>query len=195
MFRWSSPVFLGSAWGQCGWNPRDAAPHHRLIIKIRTVTTAFIYYPRTRPAVPIPLPLLHTRHGFVETPEWKIYESEVRAKRRNYQNIATKLYIPTSRIFCMSQPIPFHLTFESSALSLASFLPFGPTSGATGTRRATQIQVMRQSSVDVRYGITDQLSSLTLTCYKRTTVIGGAKTDMWRVDCIGEGKFKHAVCQ
>ncbi|KAF9464105.1 hypothetical protein BDZ94DRAFT_1162704 [Collybia nuda] len=140
-----------------------------------TVTTPFIYYPRTRPAVPIPSPLVPTWRGFVETPEWKLYESEIHARKRGLQNIATRLYIPTSRIFCISQPIPFHLVFESSALSLASFLPLSPTPARLGTSRVTQIQIMRQSSVDVR-----------------NSVMEGAKTDMWRVDCIGEGYFKHA---
>lgn len=113
--------------------------------------TPFIYYPRSRPAVPIPAPLLPARNGFLVTREWEPYQSQIRARSSDAQNIVAILYVPASRIFCMSQPIPFHLTFSSSARSLASFLPFaGPLDG----KSATRIQLIRQSTVDVqvRYG-------------------------------------------
>lgn len=32
-----------------------------------------------------------------------------------------------------------------------------------------------------------------LTTYFRNTIIAGTKTDMWRVDCIGEALLKHVV--
>lgn len=75
----------------------------------------------------------------------------------------------------MSQPIPFHLTLESSAYSLAAFLPYGPTANLIG-KRATRIQLMRQATVDVRHAM-----------------ISSTKTDIWRVDNIGEASFAHAV--
>ncbi|RDB14666.1 hypothetical protein Hypma_016341 [Hypsizygus marmoreus] len=140
-----------------------------------TVTTPFIHYPRTRPPVPIPAPLSSSPHGFIETSLWRCYESEISAKSSGGQSISTRLYVPASRIFCISEPIPFHLSFQSSARSLAAFLPYAPTPVYLNPKQVTRIQLMRQSSVDVR-----------------NTVIAGAKTDMWRVDCIGEGVFRHA---
>jgi len=139
-----------------------------------TVATPFIYHPRTRPAAPLPPPLIPSRRGFIEAPNWSCHKSEIRA-RANGQNIITKLHVPTSRIFCISQPIPFHVTFESSSQSLVAFLPYCPTVGYIKAKQATRVQLMRQSTVDVR-----------------NTIVSGAKTDIWRVDCIGEGTFRHA---
>lgn len=117
----------------------------------RTVSTPFIFRPRTRPSVPLPSPLTSEYGGFRTTPEWRMYESFMRVKSSGGQDITYKLYIPASRIFCVSQRIPFHLTLESSAFSLASFLPFGPaTSQGPGKPKCTRIQLMRQSIVDVR---------------------------------------------
>ncbi|KAJ7241895.1 hypothetical protein B0H12DRAFT_1132916 [Mycena haematopus] len=141
------------------------------------LTTPFIYYPRTRPAAPIPVPLRRFEGGFIESPEWKKYESVLNAHTKaGTQDINISFYLPVSRIFCASQAIPFHVTFESTAYSLAAFLPFGPTTGSSGKTRATRVQLMRQSTVDVR----------------GTTSIHHSKTDIWRVDCIGEGTFRHA---
>ncbi|PFH53372.1 hypothetical protein AMATHDRAFT_55290 [Amanita thiersii Skay4041] len=138
-----------------------------------TITTPFIYYPRTRPAAPIPVPLIPTTEGFVEAPEWRVCESAVVPKVAGVQEIRTRLYLPASRIFCVKQPIPFHLVLQSSAKSLAAFLPCVPYPTLMNTKQATRLQLMRQSTVDVRSGFTS------------TT-----KTDMWRVDCIGEGVFR-----
>ncbi|KAF4617594.1 hypothetical protein D9613_005955 [Agrocybe pediades] len=135
------------------------------------VSTPFIYFPRSRPASPIPPPLVHSPAGFGLTPEWKVFESVLPSKSPVRPDIKAKIYVPASRVFCISQSIPFHLTFESSAVSLAAFLPLSPTANT----RSTLVQLMRQTTVDVR-----------------NTVIEGVKTDMWRVDCIGEGAFKHA---
>ncbi|KAJ7490309.1 hypothetical protein B0H11DRAFT_2010012 [Mycena galericulata] len=142
-----------------------------------TVSTPFVYAPRTRPAVPLPAPLARGEGGFLEWPDWRVYQSVLKAssKAGGAQDINVRLYFPASRIFCASQPIPFHVTFESSAYSLAAFLPYGPTTGKSGKLRATRIQLMRQSTVDVR-----------------GTAIHGTKTDIWRVDSLGEGKFRHA---
>jgi len=141
-----------------------------------TVSTPFIYYPRTRPAVPIPASLRRSDGGFIEQPEWRVYRSVLKANpKANTQDITVKWYLPASRIFCVSQVIPFHITFESTAYSLAAFLPYGPTTGNSGKLRATRLQLMRQSTVDVR-----------------GTTIQGTKTDIWRVDCIGDGEFRHA---
>ncbi|KAJ7126184.1 hypothetical protein C8R44DRAFT_980034 [Mycena epipterygia] len=142
---------------------------------IPAVSTPFIYYPRTRPSVPIPSPLPHTKGGFIERPEWKMYQYVLKANpKANVQDIDIKFYLPTSRIFCASKTIPFHMTFESTAHSLAAFLPY--TTSTSGKLCATRIQLMRQSAIDV---------SGTL------PVIRGTKTDMWHVDCIGDGAFSH----
>ncbi|KAF5380687.1 hypothetical protein D9757_007043 [Collybiopsis confluens] len=139
-----------------------------------TLSTPFVYYPRTRPAVPLPVPLQLGRDGFDLGPEWQIYESTIPSRRTSLQEIKTRLYVPASRIFCASDRIPFHLTFESSALSLASFLPLGPSGNST--KRPTQLQIMRQVTVDVR-----------------NEFVLGTKTDIWRVDDIThEATFKHA---
>ncbi|KAK7054184.1 hypothetical protein R3P38DRAFT_2500189 [Favolaschia claudopus] len=141
-----------------------------------TVSTPFIYYPRTRPSVALPTPLRRFEGGFIESPEWKVYPSVLKAKEKSgTQDIFVKVYVPASRIYCSTQAIPFHVTFESTAFTLAAFLPYGPSTGNPGKPQATRFQLMRQSTVDVRF------------------VGANRKTDIWRVDCIGEGTFRHAV--
>ncbi|KAH7927817.1 hypothetical protein BV22DRAFT_1060350 [Leucogyrophana mollusca] len=143
------------------------------------VLTPFVYHPRTRPAVPIPKPLapVASRGGFAETPQWRVFPAIILAARGG-QDISTKLYLPATRIFCFNQPIPFHLTFSSSAMSLAAFLPLGPVASLLSPKKQyTRIQLLRQTTVDVRGS---------------NAVVMGTKTDIWRVDCIGEGAFRHA---
>lgn len=148
------------------------------IKNINSVSTPFTYYPRSRPAVHLPAPLIVTNSlpGVIETPEWKCFETTMKAKTRGLKDILAKLYIPSSRVFCLSEAIPFHLVFTSSSHSLVSFLPYAPVTAALApTRQHTRIQMLRQSSVDVR-----------------NTLIMGTKTDIWRVVSIGEGSFRHA---
>ncbi|KAI0784813.1 hypothetical protein C8Q75DRAFT_370739 [Abortiporus biennis] len=148
------------------------------IKNLNSVTTSFTYYPRSRPAVPIPSPMIITSSlpGVIDSPEWKCFESIMPSKQRGGQDILSKLYIPASRVFCINEAIPFHLIFSSSAHSLVSYLPYAPvTSSFTSSRQHTKIQILRQSSVDVR-----------------NTLIMGTKTDIWRVVSIGEGIFRHA---
>nr|GAT53036.1 predicted protein [Mycena chlorophos] len=143
-----------------------------------TVSTPFIYYPRTRPAARVPSPLQPGDGGFLERPDWKTYQYVLKTlptKNNNAQDINIRLYLPPSRIFCSTESIPFHITFESNAYSLAAFLPYGPT---TGKAPATKIQLMRQSTVDVREAF--------------AAAHKNEKTDIWRVDQIGEGVFRHA---
>ncbi|KAH0831996.1 hypothetical protein J3R83DRAFT_12899 [Lanmaoa asiatica] len=143
-----------------------------------TVSTSFLYLPRTRPSMPIPVPLVATAlsSGFAETPQWKLFSSIATANRRGMQDLVAKLYIPTTRIFCIRQPIPFHLSFHSNPDSLLAFLPLAPVAGLIAPKRqATRIQLMRQATVDVR-----------------NSIIFGTKPDIWRVDCIGEGAFRNA---
>jgi hypothetical protein len=137
-----------------------------------TVSTPFIYYPRSRPSQGTPSPLLPSINGFEITPEWHVLKSNLLSKKSVRPDIVTKLYTPALGVFCITQPIPFYLTLESSAVSLAAFLPFSPTGRALGPRKSMRVQLMRQTTVDV----------------KNTTIVG-LKSDMWRVDQIGEGTF------
>ncbi|KAN0087511.1 hypothetical protein V8E55_006132 [Tylopilus felleus] len=142
-----------------------------------TVSTPFSYLPRTCPSVPIPVPLvtIASSGGFAETPQWKLFSSIAVANRRGIRDLVAKLHIPTTRIFCIRQPIPFHLSFHSNADSLRAFLPLAPLPGLIAPKRqTTRIQLMRQTTVDVR-----------------NAVVFGTKADIWRVDCIGEGAFKN----
>lgn len=117
------------------------------------VSTPFIYFPRTRPASPLPYPLQHVEGGFQANPDWKVVQCTVQSKSAIRPNLRTTLFVPASRTFCMSQPIPFHLTIQSSAVSLAAFLPFSPTANANtlSQRKITRLQLMRQTTVDVRW--------------------------------------------
>ncbi|KAJ4482383.1 hypothetical protein J3R30DRAFT_3459026 [Lentinula aciculospora] len=155
--------------------PRMKANFFGINVGSITLSTPFVYNPRTRPIVPLPVPPRLTKNGFDATPDWQLHESVIPSRRSSLQEIIVRLHIPASRIFCASQGIPFHITFESSALSLATFLPFGPSSRSS-TTKPTRLQIMRQVAVDVRHQL----------------ILGSSKTDMWRVDCLGEARFRHA---
>ncbi|OJA17766.1 hypothetical protein AZE42_04869 [Rhizopogon vesiculosus] len=140
-----------------------------------TISTPFEYLPRTRPSVPLPLPLVSIRGGVLETPQWKAFPSLVHVNQG--EDIMVKLYLPANRIFCIHQSIPFHVMFSSSAISLGAFMSYGPmVSKLSLKKQHTKIQLLRQTTVDVR-----------------NELILGTRTDIWRVDCIGEGAFRHAA--
>lgn len=138
------------------------------------VSTPFEYIPRTRPSSPLPPPLVPGQWGIIETSQWKVFPALIHANKGE-QDIMVKLYLPASRTFCMHEPIPFHIMFSSSAISLAAFMPLRPVVTTSLKTRHTKIQLFRQTSVDVR-----------------NAVVLGTRTDIWRVDCIGEGAFRHA---
>lgn len=144
-----------------------------LIVGTTAVNTPFLYRPRTRPPSAAPPPLITNNSGFVLAPEWTLLESVLPSRQPGLQGIATKLYIPSSRTFYMRESIPFHLSLHSTSMSLATYLPLSPTAKTLNNRKSTQVQLMRQSTVDVRNIEKD-----------------GLKQDMWRVDCIGEGTIK-----
>ena len=96
-------------------------------------------------------PLKSSTDGFEITPEWNVVESNLRSKTVVRPDIVTKFYTPALGVFCITQPIPFYLTLESSAVSLAAFLPFSPTSSTSGPRKVMRVQLMRQTTADVRY--------------------------------------------
>ncbi|KAI0917450.1 hypothetical protein AcW1_007354 [Taiwanofungus camphoratus] len=143
-----------------------------------TVSTPFIYYPRSRPAVPLPSPMRYVPEFamLLESADWRCYESTMIAKTSGGKDIISRFYVPASRVFCKSEPIPFHLTFTSSALSLATLLPLVPTASIhSSSKQHTRIQLLRQTTVDVR-----------------NALILGTKTDIWQTVSIGQGSFKHA---
>ncbi|TEB30683.1 hypothetical protein FA13DRAFT_527112 [Coprinellus micaceus] len=142
-----------------------------LIVGTTAITTPFNYRPRTRPPTAIPPPLLTDAQGFVLTPEWTLYESTIQSKQPGLQDIQTKLYVPSTKVFSIGDIIPFHLSLHSTSMSLATYLPLSPTAKSLGSKKPTQVQLMRQSTVDVR----------------NLENPGKLRRDMWIVDCIGEG--------
>lgn len=115
------------------------------------VSTPFMYHPRTRPSVPLPPALTWTSsRGLSLTPDWRTFEVTSKTKKSRLQDVLVKLHIPKSRIFCFTQRIPFYLTIESSAVSLAAFLPFAPSSGTMNSRAPMKIEVLRQATVDIK---------------------------------------------
>ena len=92
-----------------------------LSIVRNNISTHFIYCPHTRQAIPLPnlLRLSSSNRGFVESPEWGMFEdrSMTSNKVRGGQEIISKvfinrssffneaqLYLPASRVFCLRQP-------------------------------------------------------------------------------------------
>ncbi|KAI0670876.1 hypothetical protein C8Q78DRAFT_1069600 [Trametes maxima] len=143
-----------------------------------TISTPFVYHPRSRPAVPLPPPMRQSldTFKFVETTDWRCWETDMRARKSSAKDIHCQLYLPASRVYSIAEPIPFHILFSSSAFSLAAYLPYGPTATVLApNKRFTHVKVLRQSVVDVR-----------------NTLVMGTKTDMWRVDTIGVGNFRHS---
>jgi hypothetical protein len=122
-----------------------------MLIFFSILSTPFIYYPRSRPSRGIVSPLNSSINGFEITPEWHVVESNLLSKKNVRPDIVTKFYTPALGVFCITQPIPFYLTLESSAVSLAAFLPFSPTASTSGSRKVMRVQLMRQTTVDIRY--------------------------------------------
>ncbi|EIM85917.1 uncharacterized protein STEHIDRAFT_157447 [Stereum hirsutum FP-91666 SS1] len=147
----------------------------RLNIGAISVSTPFVFHPRSRPSLPIPPPLSrsHVRPGLDITPQWKSHESVITSRVPGSRDILCTLYLPKSQVFCIKETIPFHVSFVSSAMSLASLLPYVPTNTPANTNRYTRIQLLRQTSVDA----------------KNDYVPAGTKTEMWRVASLGEGSF------
>lgn len=51
----------------------------------------------------------------------------------------------------MGESIPFHLSLHSTPTSLATYLPMSPMAKTLGSKKPTQVQLMRQSTVDVKW--------------------------------------------
>jgi hypothetical protein len=135
----------------------------------RTVSTPFLYYPRTRPAVSVPRSLVVGPSGVLPTSEWRLFETKIYSRIKAGDDVISQvsfvsspaysqspdpilwqLYIPSSRIFCLKQNIPFYLVFKSTARSLAAFMPYSPNSTIPLTKRAMRLELLRQCTVDVR---------------------------------------------
>ena len=145
-----------------------------LIAGTSNVTAPILYYPRSLPPSPLPSRLSTDAFGFITRNEWTCIESTISAKA-DLHDIKVKLYIPASRTFSMSEPIPFHLLLCSSAPSLAAFLPMSPALNTLGRPKAMRLQAMRQAAVDVKNVLSPNNRS--------------AKREIWRIDSIGEATF------
>lgn len=209
LFGFGNPYVSTTANG-CGHFPS----YSELIrFSCRALSTPLIYLPRSRPPIPPPPPL----HPATFTPQlnsradWQAFTTVVKAKRPfkgpppDLQDIESKLYLHTAKIFPIVQSIPFYLSFLSSSNALAAFMPFGPQtpgsagSSAFGGYQCTRIRLTRQVIVDannpnlraqtapvVQRGLgRDRASSLS-----RPT---SSSSEMWDITTIGEGSFKLFV--
>lgn len=62
-----------------------------------------------------------------------------------------KFYTPASHVVCMRRAIPYHVTFTGPPLALATLLTYMPSRmGAAAVRACSRIQLLRQTSVDVK---------------------------------------------
>ncbi|KLO10909.1 hypothetical protein SCHPADRAFT_906442 [Schizopora paradoxa] len=152
-----------------------------------SVSMPFVYRPRNRPSIPLPAslsPKVMGTDSFYDDEDWMSSQTVAKAKSTRYESVLVKLYLPASRVFSITEPIPFNLFLSSSAFSLASFLPFAPphssSAGSPSVRQGTtRVQVVRQMAVDVR-GIS-----------KSHPVMRGNNTDIWKTVTIGEGVFRR----
>ena len=181
----------------------------------RTLSTPLIYQPRSRPPTPPP-PVLHP---VTFTPrsdsrsDWQALTTVIKLKRPSkgappdLEDIESKLYLHTTRIFPATQSIPFYLSFLSSPSTLAVFMPFGPqTPGSAGSSvfgvggyQYTRMRLTRQVIVDAN---NPNLRSQTASVVQRELARDGASSlngpissssEMWDMTTIGEGTFKLFV--
>ena len=172
----------------------------------RTLTTPFIYYPRTAPARGIP-PRLEPKAsspGLHITPEWRVHESPIAVRLPGLsKSIICKFYTPASHVVCMRRAIPYHITFTGPGLALTTLLTYMPSrTGAAAVRACSRIQLIRQTSVDAKCVCRSlhAVRTSTLT-YVQSSIIRneyaevGATSEMWRTRCIGDGSLCRSVRQ
>ncbi|KAH9959786.1 hypothetical protein BC827DRAFT_1134211 [Russula dissimulans] len=148
-------------------------------IGVTTVSTPFIYHPRSRPSRPIPprLEPIASSPGLRMSYEWRVHESliAVRMQGSSSKNIVCKFYTPASHVLCMRTAISYHITFTGPPMALAALLTYMPSrAGAAPVRACSRIQVLRQTSVDAKNGYAP---------------VVGASSEMWRMKSIGEGSL------
>ena len=125
------------------------------------------------------------------------------------EDIESKLYLHTTKIFPMTQSIPFYLSLLSSPSTLAAFMPFGPqTPGSAsssvfglGGYRCTRMRLTRQVIVDATNpnprAQTASVLQRELGRDSASTLSGpiNSSSEMWDMTTIGEGSFKLFVSQ
>lgn len=185
------------------------------LLSRRTLSTPLIYHPRSRPPTSPPSAL----HPITFTPrldsqsDWQASTAMIKAKRSfqgaplDLEDIESKLYLHTTRIFPTTLPIPFYLSFLSSSSTLAAFMPFGPqTPGSTdssvfgvGMYQCTRMRLTRQVIVGAK---NPNLRAQTASVVRRelgrnrgSTLSGpiSSSSEMWDMTTIGEGSFKLFV--
>lgn len=138
----------------------------------RTVSTPFIYHPRSAPARGIP-PRLVPRSaspGLHVTPEWRVNESFIASRLpgtsrgilckvrfhlpsppQRSTDPSRKFYTPASHVLCMRRAIPYHISFTGPTLALTTLITYMPSrTGAAAVRACSRIQLIRQTTVDVK---------------------------------------------
>jgi hypothetical protein len=105
----------------------------------RTISTPFIYQPRSRPAHPIPAPLDCGKARFLARPGWKMYSSVARARPNEIgiQDIAVKFYIPGTRSQNLSR-VMFYVFIDTRHQS-PEYSGLGKPSRSTSPLRALGI--------------------------------------------------------
>lgn len=101
------------------------------VILHRTVSTPFLYLPRTRPSVPTPAPLVATalNSGFVEMPQWKLFSSTIAANRREMRDVVAKVRLSASfftrsdNVVLVIHPLDTNI-LRLSAHSILPIVPF-----------------------------------------------------------------------
>jgi len=146
-------------------------------IGLTTLSTPFIYYPRSAPARGIP-PRLQPRTaspGLHITPEWRVQTGTIAVRLPGLsKSIICYFYTPASHVVCMRRAIPYHITFTGPGLALTTLLTYMPSrTGAAAVRACSRIQLIRQTSVDA----------------KNEHAAVGATSEIWRTRCIGEGSL------
>ncbi|KAI0301225.1 hypothetical protein B0F90DRAFT_1628688 [Multifurca ochricompacta] len=150
----------------------------KLGLGVTTVSTPFIYYPRTRPSIMVPprLEAINSSPGLRMSSNWRVHESLIAARipGSSPRGVVCSFYTPASHVWCMRHPIQYHITFTGPAVSLATLLTYMPSrTGASPIRACSRIQLLRQTTVDVKNEYTPV----------------GATSEMWRTRNIGEGSL------
>jgi hypothetical protein len=98
----------------------------------------------------------------------------------------------------MRRAIPYHVTFTGPPLALATLLTYMPSRmGAAAVRACSQIQLLRQTSVDVKCVRLTPPSANPVQIFVISNEYSpaGATSEMWRTKRIGEGSLYRSVRQ
>lgn len=172
-----------------------------------------MYLPRSRPPT-LPPPPLHPATfapRFYSRADWQAFTTMVKAKRPfkgappDLQDIESKLYIHTTKIFPIVESIPFYLCLLSSPSTLAAFMPFGPqtpgsaNSSVFGEYQCTRMRLTRQVIVDAKNpnlrGHTTSVGQRGLGRDRASSLSRpiNLSSGMWDMTTIGEASFKLFV--